>query len=210
MTEAEWLNTSTAPHMVEYLASRASQRKLRLFACAACRRILSVMQYEASRTAVELSERFADGQAEWNDLRRAGKEANGLAGTAERLRLAGWNAARTAALAVAKKARGAALRASMMAVGTDLVREHFRNPFRPLTLSPDVLSWQDKTVIRLAQAAYDNRILPAGTLDNARLAVLADALEEAGCSDEQILGHLRSDGEHYRGCWVIDLLLGKE
>jgi hypothetical protein len=91
----------------------------------------------------------------------------------------------------------------------DLLREIFDNPFRPVTISPTYRSWNDATVVRLAQATYDNRILPAGTLDNARLAVLADALEEAGCSDEHILTHLRSGGEHYRGCFVVDALLGK-
>jgi hypothetical protein len=73
-----------------------------------------------------------------------------------------------------------------------------------------MLAWNDGTILRLAQAAYEDPILPAGTLDNTRLLILADALEEAGCTDEQILTHLRSGGEHYRGCWVIDLLLGKQ
>ena len=64
---------------------------------------------------------------------------------------------------------------------------------------------------RLAEDAYEQRTIPAGTLDNARLAVLADALEEAGCQDQDILGHLRLQGAmHVRGCFVIDLLLGKE
>jgi hypothetical protein len=72
-----------------------------------------------------------------------------------------------------------------------------------------VVSWNDAAVSCLAQAAYDERILPAGTLENTRLAVLADALEEAGCSDEQVLGHLRGGGEHYRGCFIVDALLGK-
>jgi hypothetical protein len=64
-------------------------------------------------------------------------------------------------------------------------------------------------VVRLAQAAYDERHMPEGTLDNVWLAVLADALEEAGCSDAEILNHLRRPGPHVRGCWVIDLCLGK-
>jgi hypothetical protein len=71
-----------------------------------------------------------------------------------------------------------------------------------------VLSWNDGCVARLARAAYDDR-LPEGGLDPARLAVLADALEEAGCRDADILGHCRSGGEHFRGCWLVDLLLGK-
>jgi hypothetical protein len=90
-----------------------------------------------------------------------------------------------------------------------LLREFFGNPLRPVTLDPAVLSWHNGTVVCLAQAAYDKRHMPEGTLDNSRLAVLADALEEAGCQDQDILGHCRSGSEHVRGCWVIDLLLGK-
>ena len=91
-----------------------------------------------------------------------------------------------------------------------LVRELFGNPFRPVSLAPAILAWNDAAVVHLARAAYDERHLPEGTLDNGRLAVLADALEEAGCTDADILGHCRSGGEHVRGCWVVDLLLGKE
>jgi hypothetical protein len=80
--------------------------------------------------------------------------------------------------------------------------------FRPVITSP-FLAWNDGIVRQLAQAAYDERLLPSGHLDTARLAVLADALEEAGCADEELLGHLRGPGPHVRGCWLIDLLLGK-
>jgi hypothetical protein len=87
-----------------------------------------------------------------------------------------------------------------------LFRDIFGNPFRPVAINP---AWQTPTVLALAQAAYDDRILPAGTLEPARLAVLADALEEAGCENADILTHLRQPGVHVRGCWVTDLLLGK-
>jgi hypothetical protein len=56
---------------------------------------------------------------------------------------------------------------------------------------------------------YDERELPSCHLDAARLAVLADMLEEAGCTDPLLLGHLRGPGPHLRGCWAVDLLLGK-
>ena len=65
-------------------------------------------------------------------------------------------------------------------------------------------------MVALAQAAYDERELPAGTLDTARLGVLADALEESGCDQADLLAHLRGPGPHVRGCWAVDLLLGKE
>ncbi len=64
-------------------------------------------------------------------------------------------------------------------------------------------------VCRLAQAAYEMRDLPSGYLDPARLAVLSDALEEAGCDSTDLLSHLRSPGPHVRGCWALDLILGK-
>jgi hypothetical protein len=80
-------------------------------------------------------------------------------------------------------------------------------PFRPVTLHP---SWLTTTVTSLAQAVYDDRQMPSGLFDNQRMGVLADALEEAGCHNADILGHLRGGGEHVRGCWAVDLVLGKE
>jgi hypothetical protein len=88
-----------------------------------------------------------------------------------------------------------------------LLRDIVGNPFRRVSFN---LVWQTPTVTNIAQAAYEERALPSGELDPARLAVLSDALEEAGCNDANILGHLRSPGPHVRGCWAVDLLLGKE
>jgi hypothetical protein len=64
-------------------------------------------------------------------------------------------------------------------------------------------------VTSLAAGAYEERSLPSGHLDPLRLAVLADALEEAGCADGGLLGHLRAPGPHVRGCWALDLILGQ-
>ncbi|MGE3806627.1 MAG: WD40 repeat domain-containing protein [Gemmataceae bacterium] len=72
------------------------------------------------------------------------------------------------------------------------------------------LAWRDRTSPKLAQAAYDERELPSGHLDTKRLAILADALEEAGCTNENVLAHLRGAGPHVRGCWPVDLLLERE
>jgi hypothetical protein len=75
---------------------------------------------------------------------------------------------------------------------------------------PAWLARNGGAVARLAEAIYEGRSLPAGTLDPARLAVLADALEDAGCADPDLLGHLRGPSPHVRGCWAVDLILGKE
>jgi hypothetical protein len=87
-----------------------------------------------------------------------------------------------------------------------ILRCIFANPFQPAAVDP---ARQTPAVGSLAQAAYDERILPSGELESARLAVLADALEDAGCTDDAILSHLRSPGPHVRGCWALDLVLGK-
>ena len=93
---------------------------------------------------------------------------------------------------------------------TDLLRCVIGNPFRPLLLAPSLLAHNDSLVVRLAQAAYEHRLLPSGELDPARLAILCDALLDAGCQDAGLLGHLRGPGPHTRGCWALDFLLGKE
>jgi hypothetical protein len=76
------------------------------------------------------------------------------------------------------------------------------NPFRRTVVDPAWLAWNDETVPRIAQAVYDERALD-------RLPILADALEDAGCTAADIRDHCRQPGEHARGRWVIDLLLGK-
>ena len=84
-----------------------------------------------------------------------------------------------------------------------LLSEVFGNPFRPPSLPPHLLAWNDGTVPRLARAIYDERAFD-------RLPILADALEDAGCTNADLLSHLRGPGPHVRGCWALDLLLGKE
>jgi hypothetical protein len=87
-----------------------------------------------------------------------------------------------------------------------LLNDIFGNPFRPAVVDA---TWLTPAVLSLAQAAYDHRLLPSGTLDPARLAELGDALEHAGCTDAGLLGQLRGPGPHVRGCYVVDVVLGK-
>jgi hypothetical protein len=90
---------------------------------------------------------------------------------------------------------------------SQLLRDIFGTPFSTAALDP---GWATATVTSLAQAGYNERLTPTGSLDPTRLAVLADALEEVGCTDQAILDHLRSPGPHVRGCWPVDLVLAKE
>jgi hypothetical protein len=90
-----------------------------------------------------------------------------------------------------------------------LLRDVF-SPFHPLpAIDPTVLQWNSGLIPRLARAAYEERLLPSGTLDSTRLAVLADALEEAGSDNEPLLAHCRGAGPHVRGCVALDAILGK-
>jgi hypothetical protein len=79
----------------------------------------------------------------------------------------------------------------------------FGNPFRPGTLGP---ACRTADVASLAPAVYEERVLPSGELDPARLAVLAGALEESGARGD-LLTHLRGPGPHVRGCWAVDAVL---
>jgi hypothetical protein len=80
-----------------------------------------------------------------------------------------------------------------------LLRCLFGNPFRPARFDP---SWRTCEVVTLAEGVYADRAFD-------RLPILADALEDAGCDDGNMLAHLRTDPDHARGCWVVDLILGK-
>lgn len=83
-----------------------------------------------------------------------------------------------------------------------IVRCIFGDPFRPVVVDPAWLTWNGGTVVQLAQVIYDERAFD-------RLPILADALKDASCQDAAILDHCRGLGPHVRGCWVVDLVLGK-
>jgi hypothetical protein len=217
MTEAEWQSCEDPQTMLEFLreSDRASERKLRLFAAACCREVevWSRLLSKRSRRAVETAEQYADGLASRELLVAAGKgafrAATGIP-LVDPLRFrhyAAW-AAREVALVNAWQAAVGSSRYTWP--GPELYSEIFGNPFRPSPrIDPTRLAWNDGTVKHLAEAAYEHRSLPDGTLYGNRLAVLGDALEEAGCTDAQLLTHLRSPGPHFRGCFALDAVLGK-
>jgi hypothetical protein len=214
MTEEKWLACFDPNPMLEYLHGKASDRKFRLFSCACYRRTWDKLPKE-SRQAVEVAERFVDGEATREELRSVRQlvASHPYLGTAMAFRNAtGYSAV--------EAGHGAAHFFSLTPDGqqawrpfvaerkyqTAIVSEIFGSPFRPVTINP---AWVTPTVSALATATYEERSLPSGQLDNTRLTVLADALEEAGCDNADMLTHLRAPGSHVRGCWVVDLLLGK-
>jgi hypothetical protein len=228
MTEAEWRACEEINELVLFHLPTASRRKLRLLLCACCRRLWKVLKSREDREAVEVAEQYADRTIP--DARRAEARRQTTPVLALRQRLgnpanpAHHAAARTRDLANEvwtglTGARNAASIAETLRTGAfgpahrdeevahcELAREIFGNPFRPVQLYPN---WRT-AVLQAALVAYEKRKLPQGHLDARRLAALTDALEGAGCDNTDLLGHLRSPGPHVRGCWAIDLILGKE
>src|SRR5262245_10345368 len=235
MTEAEWLASTKMNPMLDYLEGKASDRQWMLFSCACVRRIWRLVTDERCRSYVEVAERLADGMASGEELNRAAEvvvQADDLddeAGnhTFQAVESVGYTSALAAWTAASKASDSASFAAATASgewspeawnaagaaehrVQVVLPRALFGTPFRPPpAIGPAVLAWNGGTVRRLAQSIYEERQMPEGALDNARLAVLADALEEAGCADAALLSHLRGPGPHARGCWAVDLVLGK-
>jgi len=229
MTESEWQSCTDPRVMLDVLPGRASDRKLRLFACSCCRLFWRKLTDARCRSAVEIAEQFADGLV---TARARGRAFTAARQTTRHVGAPTQNAFHAAAYAAhadpvtaargvsgnAQYARGhwsagpngPVLRRWGGGPLCSLLRDIFGNPFRPQPrVAPSCLAWDGGTVKNLAQSIYEGRSLPAGTLDNSRLAVLADALEDAGCEQPDLLAHLRSPGPHVRGCWAVDLLLGK-
>lgn len=214
MTEAEWLACRDPDALLDFLLEEArslrrpqpDRRKARLFACACCRRAWPALADERSRQAVEVAERYADRLATRQELALAFLRAKAIdpignagqaaaAAAAPRGRLE--RAAEQAALAVDVR-RWAAERAAQAALFRDL----FGNPCRPApVIDPRWRSWNSGAIPELVRAIYRER-------DFDHLPALADALEAAGCTDPDLLGHCRGPGPHARGCWLLDAVLG--
>ena len=233
MDETQWLTCNDPQPMLHHLRRRPSVRKLRLFAVAGCRRIWPLLTDARSRRAVEVAEQFADGRlgkrelaAARGDLKaedrselrakvladaEAGGDPEDVAEARARAWAAAWCAANYVARARARDAAGlvdiaVAVAQSWGRAGradqASLLRDIFGNPFRRVAVDRSWLAWKGGLIPSLAQAMYDERRF-------ANLPILADALEDAGCHHAGILDHCRRPGEHVRGCWVADLVLGR-
>ncbi len=203
--------------MLAFLKGKASERKLRLFACACVRRVWNLLSDKYIRKALAIAERYADGDVSadklhfaWGDARRAAKVAyRQKRETAEATAM--WAVSMLCEAEVSKvvEAVQVAVRCEVFPMDetrfadaqkqqVPLLRDIFGNPFRPITLDP---TWLTPTV--KAQKIYTD-----STFD--QFPILADELEKAGCDSQEILNHCRGPGPHVRGCWAVDAVLGKE
>jgi hypothetical protein len=213
MTEAEWLAGHDWVVMLHALRAVApvSNRKARLFGCACCRAAAHRFVHPASAGLVDLAERLADGLAT-EDERLAGlAQSDEALDYAVDFGLAAYHMANAVEELLEDGEADPFIGSRQVAESLDwgeyerpkharLLHEHFGNPFRPVCFDP---AWRTDTALTLARQMYESREFSAAP-------ILADALQDAGCDADDLLNHLRDPhAAHVRGCWALDLVLGK-
>jgi hypothetical protein len=233
MDESQWLTGSVPSRMMRHLRESPGAgvelrswfahpsygtlpRKWRLFLAACCRRVWPLLGSGngPAQRLIEFAEGFADAPPTEESRQRVlawfgnGKISTQygrliwgltapLAAAAGELRNIAGQHARQTEKADKWKGERAALDAERLAQCA-LIRDLFGNPFRPVAFDP---VWRSDTVVCLARAMYESR-------DFGSLPILADALEDTGCTDTAVLSHLRGPGPHIQGCWVLELCSG--
>jgi hypothetical protein len=216
MIESEWFTTENTKAMIDAVADKITARKFRLFMVAWCRRDWDRIQFPIVKEAVQLAERFADGNASKKNL-------EAMFDRVRRAPIWGWDHVRTVVWPDSRQMAESAeqfcrqvggwhiepqpfdparheLFRQTLRLRNDMLRDIIGNPYRPAFFSP---SWRTDTAVTLAQQMYESR-------DFGAMPILADALQDAGCDNEDILNHCRDmTATHVRGCWVVDLVLGK-
>jgi hypothetical protein len=227
VTDQEWLKCTDRRLLMEFVITKASNRKRRLFAVACCHQLLHLDEMRLVSNAIDAAERCADGLADADEVMAAEKAVKDLwlkakyteSGTILQLccQAVGWTMhyAMAHALLAASTAVDVALQASPkfvdesrrfaaqtaeMVAQCNLLRDIFQFTLQSFSLDR---TWQMQNAVMLANLIYDERAFN-------RLPILADALEDAGCDSAEILAPLRRPGPHVRGCWALDLILGKE
>jgi hypothetical protein len=235
MTEAEWQGCNEPGLMVRFVLRSAGHRhrKLRLFAVTCCQRLSRYLKDPLPKV-LDAAERYAEGQIKdrtaqsWYNKAAKAATACGAPFMTEAIGRPELIVYQAVMATVQPRRYGAFLsvheyvaRACGDAMGhrrddslwqdardneaallSDLLRD-IVNPFWKGTVAPFWLTWNNATVVRIVKAIYDERAFD-------RMPILADALEDAGCDNADILNHCRGPGPHVRGCWVVDLLLGKQ
>jgi hypothetical protein len=223
-SEEKWQNASDPFLLLEYLRHQLSDRKMYLFACARVRMHWDRLTDQRSKQAIEVAEAFADGNATEeafraarliaieaaNDLRRKHGMADGpqVPVVTDAMSIDGilmeqpfYSA--TNAIQDHPDLNDPDLVEPTLKHLSHLIRDLFGSPFHQPKLNPDWLTWKDGTVRSLAERIYLER-------DFDLMPILGDALQESGCADERMLSHCREEKIHAKGCWLIDLVLGKE
>ena len=215
MTEVEWESGTDPDPMLRFVRSKASERKLRLFAAAGFRRLAALLPDPRQQRGIDVLEQLAEGTITLDSCRGV------VTGLRHTIPPDDWvpgspppsEHQHYVALMLFREFRSSSIAshavhaADGLGDGTverrqqaSLIRCIIGDPFRPVRVEP---RWVTPTVLSLAQSIYEER-------DFDRLPILADALREAGGDDSGLFAHCRGEGPHARGCWAVDLILGKE
>jgi hypothetical protein len=226
MNELEWMHSVDPDAMLRFLQGQVDDRRLRLFACACCRRIWNLLDRPPSRWAVEVAERYADGLATAKERAAARTAAFPSAGEGDvraswaaywaasfNIAESVWNASTAASEAVARHATrfisGGLPQVTAWEAGRDqerqaqasLLRDIFGNLVNPIEPQAHWGKANGGAACKLAEVIYRERKF-------GEMTILADALEDAGCEDEALLSHCRAPYPHVAGCWALDLFRG--
>jgi hypothetical protein len=171
---------------------------------------MQLMPDDYCRQAVVVAERYADGLASQVELSAAADQIFQLMRSPS-----SWSAQMAAFHVAANRYKDASSWTRMVVqkaidggqIGfqneghfqVGILKDIFGNPFRRVNFN---LSWRSPTSLALATGIYLEKAFD-------RLPILADSLLDAGCENDDILNHFRQPGEHCRGCWALDLVLGK-
>jgi len=217
MTEQEWLACTELDGMLRLLQNKVSDRQVLHVACELCRRVAGEFTLQWSKEALILLEQKVDGMVTVEEMEKHRSKCDDTAiiGDEDEDERVGHRlpADGVAYLCFKHSIRYSSpnqvplafyfffgQKAASEQEKCLLLRDIFGNPFRPVTVSS---AWQTTNVVMLAQTIYDERAFN-------RMPILADALEDAGCDNADILNHCRQPGDHVRGCWAVDLVLGKQ
>jgi len=212
ITELVWLNGTDPMPLLRHIQKKGSVRKMRLLAVIPARLRWAEIPEKPFRQAIETAERHADGCATDAELAAYREQLYGYLGfqfpggiSPETNRIVHHLAFTTTyAPTLRPLVPGGTWTYCVSLVGETLcpiIRDIFGNPFRPVAFSPE---WRTDTAVELARQMYESR-------DFSAMPILADALQDAGCDNEDILKHCRDANQpHVRGCWVVDLVLDKE
>jgi hypothetical protein len=237
MTEAEWLAIADPALMLAFVEKKFSKRKLRLFACGCCFRMWDEKPESLPFRAITYGEHWAEkgvfngpeGQAIWDAIMQFQEEDMHAGNHLRAIKLLYClTCLGEDPLFLFRRRTSASIwgrliqlprrifrlssrpqpirddpddpRTALMESWPPIIRCIFGNPFRPVTFEAE---WRTTTAVQIAKGMYDSR-------DFAAMPILADALQDGGCESATILDHCRGGGPHVRGCWVVDLVLGKE
>ena len=237
MTEQEWLTSDDAPDVMSALRGKISERKAALFDVVCARSLEKWWVNSLAERKVLLAERIADGEElDDNEYDAVCDELSTHSRTLWNEAVAAFQRSRPGESALVHEAiyrylaatladglqaslewwywlpecdftptptradqLGENLHLETLGRNLPLLRCIVGNPFRPVPFKP---TWHTSTIVTLAKQMYDSR-------DFAAMPILADALQDAGCDNKEMLEHCRDTGPHARGCWVVDLVLGK-